>query len=249
MFRNEQVIKIWADVAAVDSPPSWSGETSRASTATQTTTHTMNASATNTVPPIPPHVIHSIFHSVNAVADSLKQAETETAAVADAEAPSMPPSAARNQKEAAFVHNIFGPLTHTLMQVDKVVRVAADRAGAAAEATSSKESATKAPSETTKEAPKDAPAETKPTSEPKSPPPEAPKAEETDQTEESSPPNDEVNLFIHGRHTCDGCLTTPIVGKRFHAVNLPDYDLCENCMKNYTGDQVKFEEAELGTCQ
>jgi hypothetical protein len=26
--------------------------------------------------------------------------------------------------------------------------------------------------------------------------------------------------FIHGRHTCDSCLTTPIVGKRYHAVNL-----------------------------
>jgi len=52
--------------------------------------------------------------------------------------------------------------------------------------------------------------------------------------------------FIHGRHTCDGCLTTPIVGKRFHAVNLPDYDLCEKCKNNYTGDEIKFEEAELG---
>jgi hypothetical protein len=26
--------------------------------------------------------------------------------------------------------------------------------------------------------------------------------------------------FIHGRHTCDSCLTTPIVGRRYHAVNL-----------------------------
>jgi hypothetical protein len=51
-------------------------------------------------------------------------------------------------------------------------------------------------------------------------------------------------LFIHGRHTCDGCLSTPIVGKRFHAV--PDYDLCETCFKNYSGDR-DFVEVELGT--
>jgi len=51
--------------------------------------------------------------------------------------------------------------------------------------------------------------------------------------------------FIHGRHTCDSCLTTPIIGKRFHAVNLPDYDLCEDCHSNYTGKEVRFEEAEL----
>ncbi len=51
--------------------------------------------------------------------------------------------------------------------------------------------------------------------------------------------------FIHGRHTCDSCLTTPIVGKRFHAVNLPDYDLCEKCHTSYTGTSVSFVEAEL----
>ena len=49
--------------------------------------------------------------------------------------------------------------------------------------------------------------------------------------------------FIHGRHTCDSCLTTPIVGKRFHATNLADYDLCENCHATYTGTEIQFEEA------
>ncbi len=53
----------------------------------------------------------------------------------------------------------------------------------------------------------------------------------------------EEPLFIHGRHTCDGCLSTPIVGKRFHAI--PDYDLCETCFKNYNGDR-DFAEVELG---
>jgi Zinc finger, ZZ type len=52
--------------------------------------------------------------------------------------------------------------------------------------------------------------------------------------------------FIHGRHTCDQCLTTPVVGKRFHATNLPDYDLCEACFGDYKGTEIKFEEAKLG---
>lgn len=52
--------------------------------------------------------------------------------------------------------------------------------------------------------------------------------------------------FIHGRHTCDGCLTTPIIGKRFHAINRHDYDICEKCFLNYQGDELKFEEAKLG---
>jgi hypothetical protein len=57
----------------------------------------------------------------------------------------------------------------------------------------------------------------------------------------------EERPFIHGRHTCDGCLTTPIVGKRFHATNLPDYDLCADCHRNYSNEEIKFEEVELGT--
>ena len=51
--------------------------------------------------------------------------------------------------------------------------------------------------------------------------------------------------FIHGRHTCDSCLGTPIVGIRYHAVNLPDYDLCAHCKDNYKGDEIQFEPAEL----
>ena len=51
--------------------------------------------------------------------------------------------------------------------------------------------------------------------------------------------------FIHGRHTCDGCLTTPIIGKRYNACNMSDYDLCENCFSNYKGNEIQFEPAEL----
>jgi hypothetical protein len=55
--------------------------------------------------------------------------------------------------------------------------------------------------------------------------------------------------FIHGRHTCDQCLTTPVVGKRFHALNLPDYDLCESCYGNYKGTEIVFEDVRLGKFQ
>lgn len=54
-------------------------------------------------------------------------------------------------------------------------------------------------------------------------------------------------LFIHGGHGCDQCLTTPIVGKRFRATNIFDYDLCEVCYSNYKGSEIKFEEARLCT--
>lgn len=53
------------------------------------------------------------------------------------------------------------------------------------------------------------------------------------------------SVFIHGRHTCDGCFTTPIIGIRYHAVNLPDYDLCQNCVQNYKGSDIKFKPEQL----
>jgi hypothetical protein len=68
-------------------------------------------------------------------------------------------------------------------------------------------------------------------------------SEESTDTEEEE---EEPRPFIHGRHTCDSCLTTPIVGKRCHAKNLPDYDLCQNCFDNYGGTEIAFEFVELG---
>jgi len=56
---------------------------------------------------------------------------------------------------------------------------------------------------------------------------------------------DVVEAFIHGRHTCDGCLTTPIIGKRYHSTNLTDYDLCKKCYYNYKGSEIKYESVEL----
>ena len=72
------------------------------------------------------------------------------------------------------------------------------------------------------------------------------KLEGTNGTSPSPAPSTASKLFVHGRHTCDQCLTTPIVGKRFHAVNLPDYDLCEKCFRNYDGKEITFVEAKLG---
>ena len=37
--------------------------------------------------------------------------------------------------------------------------------------------------------------------------------------------------FIHVRHTCDNCDKSPIVGIRYHACNIPNYDLCQECME------------------
>ncbi len=51
--------------------------------------------------------------------------------------------------------------------------------------------------------------------------------------------------FIHGRHTCDGCLSTPIFGIRYHAINLPDYDLCSGCYANYKGTGAVFKPVQL----
>eukprot|EP00934_Nitzschia_sp_Nitz4_P004569 Nitzschia sp. Nitz4//scaffold33_size148984//11444//14014//NITZ4_002910-RA/size148984-snap-gene-0.17-mRNA-1//-1//CDS//3329548373//4559//frame0 len=67
----------------------------------------------------------------------------------------------------------------------------------------------------------------------------APAADDAEEDEDSP------ELFIHGRHTCDSCLVTPIVGKRYHADNIPDYDLCEKCYSNYTGKDIKFSSVEL----
>jgi len=54
-----------------------------------------------------------------------------------------------------------------------------------------------------------------------------------------------VPPFIHGRHTCDFCLMTPIVARRYHAINVPDHDLCETCYSHYDGTSIRFEPAEL----
>jgi len=75
----------------------------------------------------------------------------------------------------------------------------------------------------------------------------APQKSGSESTADKSPANADGSSksFIHGRHTCDGCLTTPIVGLRWHAVNLPDYDLCDKCIANYKGEDITFEPMEL----
>lgn len=62
----------------------------------------------------------------------------------------------------------------------------------------------------------------------------------------AAPAAQESRPFIHGRHTCDNCLTTPIVGRRYHAIDLPDFDLCQTCKDNYQGPDTRFEAVELG---
>ena len=69
--------------------------------------------------------------------------------------------------------------------------------------------------------------------------------EETTNEKQVKTPEVPPRPFIHGRHTCDGCLCTPIIGNRFHATNLPDYDLCSRCRDNYKGTEIVFEAAQL----
>ena len=48
-------------------------------------------------------------------------------------------------------------------------------------------------------------------------------------------------FFIHARHTCDGCSKSPIVGTRYHATKIPDFDLCGTCFENYQGEDLDFK--------
>lgn len=48
-------------------------------------------------------------------------------------------------------------------------------------------------------------------------------------------------LFIHARHTCDGCQKSPIVGTRYHATKIPDFDLCMSCYEKYEGEDLDFK--------
>lgn len=50
-----------------------------------------------------------------------------------------------------------------------------------------------------------------------------------------TPQKFEKDFFIHARHTCDGCSKTPIIGPRYHAAKIPDFDLCGACFEKYEG--------------
>ena len=52
-------------------------------------------------------------------------------------------------------------------------------------------------------------------------------------------------FFIHARHTCDGCSRTPIIGTRYKATKIPDFDLCETCYKSYDGEDLDFKPETL----
>jgi hypothetical protein len=52
-------------------------------------------------------------------------------------------------------------------------------------------------------------------------------------------------FFIHARHTCDGCSKTPIIGTRYHAQKIPDFDLCATCFSKYEGKDLDFKPEAL----
>jgi len=72
--------------------------------------------------------------------------------------------------------------------------------------------------------------------------------------EEKHPPsnkNERINLsfdpnFIHVRYQCDGCGVQPIVGYRYHAMDMVDLDLCETCRENCSMEGVSFLQAQDG---
>ena len=53
-------------------------------------------------------------------------------------------------------------------------------------------------------------------------------------------------FFIHARHTCDGCSKTPIIGTRYTAIKIPDFDLCEACFSRHKKDDLDFKPETLG---
>lgn len=91
----------------------------------------------------------------------------------------------------------------------------------------------------------------------------ASKADNTISKQEKKPVDDKVDFdedtatvepiapapapfFIHARHTCDGCSKTPIIGTRYTATKIPDFDLCEACFKSYEGEDLDFRPETLG---
>lgn len=64
---------------------------------------------------------------------------------------------------------------------------------------------------------------------------------ETDVPVDNNKPPIGGELFIHARHTCDGCQKSPIVGTRYHATKIPDFDLCKSCYEKYEGDDLDFK--------
>ena len=55
--------------------------------------------------------------------------------------------------------------------------------------------------------------------------------------------------FIHGRHSCDSCKTSPIVGNRYHATNRNDFDICAKCFSKAQFTGIYFSQIQDGTYQ
>ena len=43
---------------------------------------------------------------------------------------------------------------------------------------------------------------------------------------------------VHQAYTCDICDVGPIIGDRYHCIECPDYDLCEECEEVYGHDHA-----------
>jgi hypothetical protein len=67
-----------------------------------------------------------------------------------------------------------------------------------------------------------------------------------DTTLQINPRDFNIEFFVHTRHACNGCSTTPIVGVRY-ATKVPNVDLCEACFTKYEGDDLGFTSEVQGT--
>lgn len=54
-----------------------------------------------------------------------------------------------------------------------------------------------------------------------------------------------VMLIKLSKHS-DGCSRTPIIGTRYRATKIPDFDLCGACYKSYEGEDLDFKPETLG---
>mmetsp|Transcript_3267 Transcript_3267/g.6276 ORF Transcript_3267/g.6276 Transcript_3267/m.6276 type:complete len:112 (-) Transcript_3267:2603-2938(-) len=56
----------------------------------------------------------------------------------------------------------------------------------------------------------------------------------------------ECEFIVHTKHTCDGCLQQPIIGRRYTSSVHSNFDMCARCFDAYSGPEIGLSEAVLG---
>mmetsp|Transcript_3266 Transcript_3266/g.6265 ORF Transcript_3266/g.6265 Transcript_3266/m.6265 type:complete len:714 (-) Transcript_3266:712-2853(-) len=55
----------------------------------------------------------------------------------------------------------------------------------------------------------------------------------------------ECEFIVHTKHTCDGCLQQPIIGRRYTSSVHSNFDMCARCFDAYSGPEIGLSEAVL----